>query len=148
MNIDVGQVIAGKYELVRLLGRGAMGEVWLAIHSSLGGQFAVKLFEPGDDAEAASASGRFQAEAQIAARLSRRTRHIVSVSDHGEENGLAYLVMELLEGESLEARIERAQVLDLPAVIAIVAQIGRALTLAHEEGIVHRDLKPANVWLG
>lgn len=79
---------------------------------------------------------------------SRKTRHIVSVSDHGEENGIAYLVMEKLDGESLDQRLERGGPLALPEVAAIVTQIARALTLAHEEGIVHRDLKPANVWLG
>ncbi|MBX3229833.1 MAG: serine/threonine protein kinase [Labilithrix sp.] len=148
MNVDVGQVIAGKYELVRLLGKGAMGEVWLATHNSLGGEFAIKLVEPADDMEAETAAGRFQLEAQIAAKLSRKTRHIVSVSDHGEEDGLAYLVMELLEGESLEARTKRAGALALPEVAAIVLQVARALSLAHEEDIFHRDLKPANVWLG
>jgi serine/threonine protein kinase len=148
LDIDVGQVIAGKYELVRLLGKGAMGEVWLANHNSLGGQFAIKLVEPTDDAEAETAAGRFQLEAQIAAKLSRQTRHIVSVSDHGEEEGLAYLVMELLEGESLESRLKRTGPLALPEVAAIVSQIARALSLAHAEGIFHRDLKPANVWLG
>jgi eukaryotic-like serine/threonine-protein kinase len=148
LNIDVGQIIAGKYELVRLLGKGAMGEVWLATHNSLGGEFAIKLVEPTDDIEAETAAGRFQLEAQIAAKLSRKTRHIVSVSDHGEEDGLAYLVMELLEGESLEARTKRMGQLNLPEVAAIVNQVARALLLAHEEGIFHRDLKPANVWLG
>lgn len=148
MNVDVGTVIAGKYELVRLLGKGAMGEVWLATHNSLGGEFAIKLVEPADDIEAETAAGRFQLEAQIAAKLSRKTRHIVSVSDHGEEEGLAYLVMELLEGESLEARTKRVGQLEMPEVAAIVLQVARALSLAHEEGIFHRDLKPANVWLG
>lgn len=148
MNIDVGQVIAGKYELVRLLGKGAMGEVWLATHNSLGGEFAIKLVEPTDDIEAETAAGRFQLEAQIAAKLSRKTRHIVSVSDHGEESGLAYLVMELLEGESLEQRTKKKSQLAMPEVAAIVSQVARALSLAHEEDIFHRDLKPANVWLG
>lgn len=148
VNVDVGTLIAGKYELVRLLGKGAMGEVWLATHNSLGGEFAIKLVEPADDMEAETAAGRFQLEAQIAAKLSRKTRHIVSVSDHGEEDGLAYLVMELLEGESLEARTKRMGQLQVPEVAAIVLQVARALSLAHEEGIFHRDLKPANVWLG
>ncbi|MDF2691863.1 MAG: Serine/threonine protein kinase [Labilithrix sp.] len=147
MDIDVGQVIAGKYELVRLLGKGAMGEVWLAHHNSLGGHFAIKLVEPNDDIEAETAAGRFQLEAQIAAKLSRKTRHIVSVSDHGEENGLAYLVMELLEGESLDARTRRER-MSLPEVGAVVSQVARALSLAHDDGVFHRDLKPANVWLG
>jgi serine/threonine-protein kinase len=147
LDVDVGKVIAGKYELVRLIGQGAMAEVWLARHRSLGGEFAIKLIEPTGEDEAESAAARFQLEAQIAATLSRKTRHIVSVSDHGEDDGLAYLVMEHLEGESLEARLERGPSSMAEAAL-IVSQIARALTLAHGEGILHRDLKPANVWLG
>ncbi|HEY8075142.1 MAG TPA: serine/threonine-protein kinase, partial [Labilithrix sp.] len=143
--IDVGKRIAGKYELVRLLGKGAMGEVWLASHESLGGDFAIKLVRPSDDIEDETAAGRFQLEAQVSAKLSRKTRHIVSVSDHGEEDGLAYIVMEVLEGESLEARLRRVGALPLPEVVAIVMQLARALGIAHSEGIFHRDLKPANV---
>jgi serine/threonine protein kinase len=145
--IDVGRVVAGKYELVRLIGKGAMGEVWLATHNSLGGEFAIKLVKPSEDEEDESAAGRFQLEAQVSAKLSRKTRHIVSVSDHGEEDGLAYLVMELLEGESLEARIKRGGELDLPETTAIVMQVARALGQAHAEQIFHRDLKPANMFL-
>jgi serine/threonine-protein kinase len=145
--IDVGEVVAGKYELVRLLGKGAMGEVWLARHGSLGGEFAIKLVRPEAQEADESAIARFQQEAQVSAKLSRKTRHIVSVSDHGEDQGLAYLVMELLEGESLETRINRGGPLDLPETIAIVTQVARALGQAHAEQIVHRDLKPANVFL-
>jgi serine/threonine-protein kinase len=145
--IDVGRLIAGKYELVRLIGKGAMGEVWLATHNSLGGEFAIKLVQPSDDEEDETAAGRFQLEAQVSAKLSRKTRHIVSVSDHGEEDGLAYLVMELLEGESLEARIKRTGQMTLAETVAIVVQVARALQQAHAEQIFHRDLKPANVFL-
>jgi len=139
--IDVGKLVAGKYQLVRLLGKGAMGEVWLARHDSLGGEFAIKLVRPEAQDADESAIARFQQEAQVSAKLSRKTRHIVSVSDHGEDDGLAYLVMELLEGESLETRIERGE-LDLPETVAIVRQVARALGQAHAEQIVHRDLKP------
>jgi eukaryotic-like serine/threonine-protein kinase len=145
--IDVGRLVAGKYELVRLIGKGAMGEVWLATHNSLGGEFAIKVVQPSDDEEDETAAGRFQLEAQVSAKLSRKTRHIVSVSDHGEEEGLAYLVMELLEGESLEARIKRTGEMPLAETVAIVMQVARALGQAHGEGIFHRDLKPANVFL-
>jgi len=145
--IDVGRRVAGKYELVRLIGRGAMGEVWLATHDSLGGEFAIKLVKHREDDEDASAAGRFQLEAQISAKLSRKTRHIVSVSDHGEEDGLAYLVMERLEGESLAERIDRTGELSLEETVAIVVQVARALGQAHAEGIFHRDLKPANLFL-
>jgi len=145
--IDVGRRIAGKYELVRLLGKGAMGEVWLATHESLGGEFAIKLVRPSDDIEDETAAGRFQLEAQVSAKLSRKTRHIVSVSDHGEEDGLAYLVMEVLEGESLESRVRHGGAMAVNEVTAIVMQIASALSIAHAEGIFHRDLKPANVYL-
>jgi serine/threonine-protein kinase len=124
-----------------------MGEVWLATHNSLGGEFAIKLVEPTDDIEAETAAGRFQLEAQIAAKLSRKTRHIVSVSDHGEENGLAYLVMELLEGESLDQRITRLGPVPVDASLRIMGQVARALGRAHTLGIVHRDLKPENIFL-
>ncbi len=145
--IDVGQVIAGKYELVRLLGKGAMGAVWLAKHESLGGEFAIKVVDTASEvATEEGAAGRFQLEAQLSARLSRKTRHIVSVSDHGEEDGFAYLVMELLVGESLETRLSRSS-LTAAETAAVVAQVGRALGIAHAEGVFHRDLKPANVFL-
>jgi len=152
MEVDVGRVIAGKYRLVRLLGRGSMGEVWSAHHQSLNEHVALKLLtQPGEDdgpVEAgATAAARFRFEAQLAAKLSKKTRHIVRVSDHGEEEGLAYLVMELLEGETLDAMLEREGRVPLPTLSNIVGQIARALTQAHTEGVAHRDLKPANVFL-
>ena len=144
-----GHVIAGKYELVRVLGSGSMGEVWIAHHLTLGEDVALKLLtpEPSDCAEDPStATARFRFEAQVAARLSRKTRHIVRVTDHGEEDGLAYLVMELLEGETLERRLTRGRVA-LDEVPRLAAQIARALTEAHAANVIHRDLKPANVFL-
>jgi serine/threonine-protein kinase len=151
MEIDVGRAIGGKYELVRLLGRGSMGEVWVAHHRTLGQNVAVKVLTRAAEAEAledgATAVARFRFEAQVAARLSRKTRHIVRVTDHGEEEGLPYLVMELLEGETLEARLARDARLPLEVVTELAGQIGRALGQAHGEGVFHRDLKPANVFL-
>ncbi len=147
--VDVGHVVAGKYELVRLLGRGSMGEVWAAHHTTLGEQVALKLLtQPSDDLEdPATAAARFLFEAQVAARLSRKTRHIVRVTDHGEEQGVVYLVMELLDGETLETVLERDGRVPIPTVATIVAQVARALAQAHAEGVFHRDLKPANVFL-
>jgi serine/threonine-protein kinase len=161
VEIDVGRAIAGKYELVRLLGRGSMGEVWVAHHRTLNEQVAVKLLtQPPEGSgehpsagwdesleDRSTAAARFQFEAQVAARLSRKTRHIVSVTDHGAEGGLPYLVMELLEGETLESRLRREGRLPLPVTASIASQVGRALTQAHAEGVFHRDLKPANVFL-
>ena len=103
--IEVGQVIAERYELARPLGRGSMGEVWLAHHRTLDEDVALKLLTrapaPEEIEDPATALARFRFEAQVAARLSRKTRHIVRVTDNGEEDGLPYLVMELLEGETL-----------------------------------------------
>ena len=153
MEVDVGRVIAGKYRLVRLLGRGSMGEVWFAHHQSLNEHVALKLLTPpptdGDDEyeDGATAAARFQFEAQLAAKLSKKTRHIVRVTDHGQENGLAYLVMELLEGETLDSLLERQERVPLPTLANIVGQVARALNQAHAEGVAHRDLKPANVFL-
>jgi len=149
--VDVGHVVAGKYELVRLLGRGSMGEVWAAHHKTLGEQVALKLLSQPDRSEdvedPATAAARFLFEAQVAARLSRKTRHIVRVTDHGEEGGVVYLVMELLDGETLETVLERDGRVPVPTVATIVAQVSRALAQAHAEGVFHRDLKPANVFL-
>ncbi len=150
MPIDVGQVVARKYELVRLLGRGSMGEVWSAHHQALREQVAIKLLQwpSGEDAEAPStALERFRFEAQVAARLSRKTRHIAQVTDYGEDDGLPYLVMELLDGESLEAALRTRGPLPPAEAAEIVTQIARALVQAHAEGVAHRDLKPANVFL-
>ncbi|HEX3344435.1 MAG TPA: protein kinase, partial [Polyangiaceae bacterium] len=138
MDIDVGRVVGGKYELVRLLGRGSMGEVWSAHHRTLGEKLALKLLtqapSPEEDVESPSAAAaRFQFEAQVAARLSRKTRHIVRVTDHGEEDGLAYLVMEQLEGETLEQVLVRDGKVPLATVSKIVTQVARALSHAHEE---------------
>jgi hypothetical protein len=152
MEIDVGRVVAGKYQLVRLLGRGSMGEVWVAHHRTLGEHLALKLLtlDPSSEEEVEdfrTAVARFQFEAQVAARLSRKTRHIVRVTDHGEEEGRAYLVMELLEGETLEAVLTRDTRVSPATAVKIVTQVARALTQAHDEGVLHRDLKPANVFL-
>jgi eukaryotic-like serine/threonine-protein kinase len=145
-----GSVIANKYELRHLLGRGSMGEVWVAHHRTLGEDVALKLVTStpsGEVEEASVATARFRFEAQIAARLSRKTRHIVRVTDHGEEDGLAYLVMELLEGETLERGLMRRGCLSLGEASKLVAQVARALTEAHAAEVMHRDLKPANIFL-
>jgi serine/threonine-protein kinase len=97
--------------------------------------------------EPATAAARFRFEARVAARLSRRTRHIVQVSDHGEEEGLAYLVMELLEGQTVDTRILRRGCLAPAEAAKVVGQVSRALVEAHNAGFVHRDLKPANIFL-
>jgi eukaryotic-like serine/threonine-protein kinase len=148
---DVGDVIADKYQLLRMLGRGSTGEVWLARHKTLVEGVAIKLLRQtlwtGVEEERAQAATRFQFEAQIAARLARKTRHIVRVTDHGEADGIAYLVMEFLDGMTLETRLTQGEALSPVEVQELVRQVARALDYAHAEGVVHRDLKPSNLFL-
>ncbi len=152
MEVEVGKIIGGKYRLTRLLGRGGMGQVWVARHKTLEQDVAIKLMTHMDVDEdlaegAETALARFQLEAQVAASLSKRSRHIVAVTDHGYEQGSPYLVMDLLQGEGLDALLDRDRVLSVDRVVTIVAQTARGLSAAHAEGVVHRDLKPANVFL-
>ena len=138
-----GLVVAGRYRLVSPLGQGAMGEVWRAVHTSLGTMMAVKLVaaRPGDEESGA----RFSQEARAAASL--KSRHVVGVFDHGSEGTLHYLVMELLEGETLGERLGRLGRLSDVDASRVIQEMARGVGRAHQLGVVHRDLKPANVFL-
>ncbi len=143
-----GTTVGGKYELLRKIGSGAMGEVWAARHATLHEEVAIKLVLRGvDNGDGSSAESRFLVEARVAASLSRKTRHIVAVTDHGQDGELGYLVMELLAGESLAERMARTGPLPLARVVPMVVQIARGLATAHAAGVVHRDLKPSNVFV-
>jgi serine/threonine protein kinase len=141
-----GSVLASKYRLISLLGRGGMGSVWRAEHLDLRAPVAVKLLDP---VIAASSEGltRFHREARAAAAL--RSPHVVQIFDRGidESTGQPYIVMELMEGESLAARIVRKVRLSAGETSRVITHIARALARAHDAGIVHRDLKPDNVFL-
>lgn len=140
-----GTVVAGKYRVERLLGQGGMGTVWAGRHVTLGQLVAIKFVHP-KLASSTEARRRFDNEAKAAARI--KSRHAVAVHDHGvTEGGQPYIVMEYLEGESLEGAIRRRGKLPLNEVVQIVAQSARALSAAHEAHVVHRDLKPDNVFL-
>jgi serine/threonine protein kinase len=140
-----GRVIAGKYRIDSQLGEGAMGTVWTATHINLGQRVAVKLISP-ELADAEPARLRFDAEAKAAAAL--RSRFVVHIYDSGiTGDGIPYLVMEYLTGESLEERVERGGPLALRYAVQVLAQVARGLARAHSMNIVHRDLKPANVFL-
>jgi len=132
-------VIAGRYRLLEPLGKGAMSVVWLAEDAELGRRVAVKIL--GLDA----ARDRFGREARAAASLSHP--HICRLYDYGTEGGRPYMVLEYLDGGSLEDRL-RAQELDpLPdgETLRVAGEVAAGLAHAHERGLVHRDLKPANV---
>ena len=140
-----GAILAGRYRLEEVVGYGGMGSVWRATHTGLGEQVAVKLVSS-SFARSSEALRRFDTEAKSAAKL--RSRHVPHVFDNGVlEDGTPFLVMELLHGESLAARLGRLGPIPLPETVSILEQCCRALTRAHSLGIIHRDIKPENVYL-
>ena len=141
---DEAQVlIAGRYRLQDPIGRGAMGEVWRAYDDTLGRPVAVKLLLPQDsDTTAAS---RFRLEAQTAGRLHHP--HVVGVLDFGTYENKLFLVMELVEGDSLAGLLARSGPQPAERVARIAAEAAAGLAAAHQQGIVHRDIKPANLLL-
>jgi serine/threonine protein kinase len=140
-----GTVIAEKYRLDRVLGRGGMGVVLAGEHLWTDRSVAVKILAP-ELSEDEQVVQRFLHEAKAAARL--KHPNVVDVLDMGkDEEGLVYLVLELLEGESLAARLERTTTIDPKSTVEIAIPILDALAHAHEKGIVHRDIKPDNVFL-
>ena len=141
----VDSTIAGKYRVLRLIGTGGMGTVWEGVHTTLGTRVAIKCIKP-QFAEQPEARARFEIEARAAAKLN--TKHAVHVYDYGvNEEGLPYIVMEYLDGESLSDAIIARGRLPPREVAQIIAQAARALTRAHSSGVVHRDLKPDNIFL-
>ncbi|MFO0590635.1 MAG: protein kinase [Polyangiaceae bacterium] len=142
--IRPGSVVAGKYELEAQLGKGGMGDVWRARHIDLGSAVALKIMRSPFEGTLESRR-RFAREARIVAKL--RSDHIVRVFDHGEEDGVLFIAMELLEGEDLRARLRRVERISVASAVKICAAVGRALRVAHVAGLVHRDLKPANIFL-
>ncbi|MBA3496231.1 MAG: serine/threonine protein kinase [Gemmatimonadales bacterium] len=142
----------GSYRLGDLIGRGGMGEVYLAHHRMLARPAAIKLIRPetlagADGTQAQVATARFRREAEAAARL--KSPHTVQLYDFGvTEEGRLYLVMELLDGITLEALVHRDGSLPAGRVVHILRQVCESLEEAHDAGLVHRDIKPANIHLG
>jgi serine/threonine-protein kinase len=140
----------GSYRLLELIGRGGMGEVWLASHNLLARPAAIKLIrsdaldmEPGGIDTALT---RFEQEAQATALL--QSHHTVDLYDFGvSDNGTFYYVMELLDGIDLESVVGRFGLLPVERVVHILRQACRSLGEAHRRGLVHRDVKPSNLFL-
>ncbi len=142
MRPQIGHVFGGRYSLKSRIAIGGMGEVWQALDSVIERNVAIKILKEeyfGDHAF----RERFRAEARHAALVNHEG--IASVYDFGEEDGSAFLVMELVPGEALSTILERERFLSPERVLDIVAQTASALHAAHEAGLVHRDVKPGNL---
>jgi eukaryotic-like serine/threonine-protein kinase len=133
----------GPYEIIESIGQGAMGEVYLARDSRLSRQVAIKTISAESEADPERRS-RFVQEARAASSLNHP--NIVTIHDFGTENGISYIVTELIDGESLRTMIDRGA-LPMRRLLDIAIQVADALAAAHEAGIVHRDLKPENIMI-
>jgi serine/threonine-protein kinase len=139
-----GRVIAQRYLLEEPLGRGGMGTIWRAQHLSLDSRVAIKFLDPAL-AEDGEMLERFLREARSAAAV--RSANVVQVLDSGLDSGMPYIAMELLEGESLDARLKARGRLSPAELEKVFGEVARAVEHAHELGVVHRDLKPGNIFI-
>jgi serine/threonine-protein kinase len=137
----------GRYEVARCLGQGATGIVYEAVHRSLGRRVALKVLHapPPVGEHSERAEQRFLREGRVAAQV--RHPHVVDVYDCGVEDGLPFLVMELVEGESLAQRLRREAKLPVERAVEVLLPVLSAVAELHAAGIVHRDIKPANILL-
>jgi WD40 repeat protein/tRNA A-37 threonylcarbamoyl transferase component Bud32 len=133
----------GRYEILRPLGQGAFGAVYEARDTELGRHVAIKILRRRRDAEERLLA-LFKAEAELVARLNHP--NIVTLHDFGTRSGAPYLVLELLRGETLAARLARGH-LGAHEAVEVMIQLARGLGHAHQAGVIHRDLKPSNVFL-
>jgi serine/threonine-protein kinase len=139
----VGQVVADRYHVLKKLGEGGMGQVYLAEHVKMGRRCAIKIMSAGmiNDPDAIS---RFNREAANASRISHP--NVCAIYDFGEtKDGLIYLAMEFIEGRSLSDLLHETGPLQVPRAAKILTQCADALQAAHDLGIIHRDLKPDNI---
>ena len=151
LSLPGGQLLAERYFLEKRLGRGAMGQVYLARDKKFDTRkVAVKTVRPdllnSEDLQDGEAIARFGREAQAAASI--QNPHTVSVTDFGESaEGIFYLVMEYVEGETLHRLLRREGTLPVKRAVRLLRQIADGVEAAHEVGILHRDLKPANIFI-
>jgi serine/threonine-protein kinase len=138
-------VVLGKYQIVRQLGSGGMGSVYEAVHTSIGKSVALKTMNPALASDP-RAEARFMREAAAASRLGHP--NVCDVTDFGSDQGVVYIVMELMRGEDLANLVAHAPAgLDASFVADVMLAVCAGVYAAHEKGVVHRDLKPQNIFL-
>ena len=143
--VAIGSLLDGRYRIDAVLGTGGMGRVYRGEHTGIGRAVAIKVLHA-DLSRNRDAAQRFQREALASGRLEHP--NIVGVSDFGMlDDGACYLVMEMLEGEPLGARLERERRIEWPEALDIMRGVLAGLKHAHDKGVVHRDIKPDNIFL-
>src|SRR5581483_11797452 len=141
----VGQVVADRYRIIKLLGEGGMGQVYEAQHVNINKRFAIKLLRP-EIVSNPEAVQRFRQEAWSASSIGHD--NIIEIEDFATlPSGAVYLAMEFLAGESLADRMMATPALGFAESLDICLQVGSGLAAAHEKSIVHRDMKPENIFL-
>ncbi|MGZ8489541.1 MAG: protein kinase domain-containing protein [Candidatus Binatia bacterium] len=145
---QAGQQIGPRYTILKLLGTGGMGAVYQAFDHELGVAVAIKVIRPSAQSDATAAKEleqRFKRELVLARQVTHK--YVVRIHDLGEIDGIKYLTMPFVEGETLAQILRRTNTLPLGRVITIAQQIAHGLEAAHEKGVVHRDLKPENIMI-
>jgi serine/threonine-protein kinase len=141
----IGHLVTGRYRVVKPLGEGGMGQVYLAIHEAIEKQVALKVLKPEYSAKEDIIT-RFQQEAISASRI--KHPNVLEVFDFGTlDNGCAFLAMEFLQGNDVADELMRTGYLETSRALRIMLQVCRALAAAHRAGVVHRDMKPDNIFL-
>jgi tRNA A-37 threonylcarbamoyl transferase component Bud32 len=139
---EIGRL--GNFRVLRLLGQGGMGMVFLAEDQTLRRPVALKVMKP-DLSDASEAWPRFLREARTMAAI--KHEHLVTIYQAAQEGSVVYLALELLEGESLDDRMKRPPPLQVAEILRLAREIATGLAVIHRNGLIHRDIKPANVWL-
>jgi serine/threonine protein kinase/tetratricopeptide (TPR) repeat protein len=145
---QAGQQISPRYTILKMLGAGGMGAVYQAFDHELGVAVAIKVIRPAAQSDATAAKEleiRFKRELVLARQVTHK--YVVRIHDLGEIDGIKYLTMPFVEGETLSAVLRQAGTLPLARVIKIAQQVAQGLAAAHEKGVVHRDLKPENIMI-
>ena len=141
--MQLGDIIDGKYRLAKRLRAGGMGAVYVAERIALGDSVAIKIILPNQDGDVSRA--RFLREARAVARI--RHPNVVQIFDFGEAGDVPYIVMELLEGRSLDEELKLAGRLPLARAAEIFRPATAAVEAGHRRGVLHRDIKPGNVFI-